>query len=408
MGETRKRNIKNAPADKSATGTVKAELLVDQPDRWRGYWTRFYTSLLMIFGFGFILWLGHIAAVIFVIVLQTIVFKEILKLSILINQKKTELPTLSKNLNWWFFVAVNYFLIGRIIFGRFSEFFRSAGDSLFPLIHYHTFISFWLYMTGVIFFVLSLQKDKYKAQFKQFAWTHMALFATVLSSSFWIQNIFEGLFWLLLPTFLIITNDVWAYIFGFFFGRTPLIQLSPRKTWEGFIGGMLMTFAVSFVLSYLLAMSNLMICPRIELDVAPVTCIPHPIYVLRSYLLPDYLAKLLGQESVMLYPVQLHALVMGMFASLIGPYGGFFASGLKRAFNIKDFGDSIPGHGGLTDRMDCQFLMGVFSHIYYISFIANYASAAIVLQNIYALSTEDQMEVYKELTSYLQNRSAFP
>lgn len=34
--------------------------------------------------------------------------------------------------------------------------------------------------------------------------------------------------------------------------------------------------------------------------------------------------------------------------------GGFFASGFKRAFKIKDFGDSIPGHGGLTDRMDCQ------------------------------------------------------
>jgi CDP-diglyceride synthetase len=34
--------------------------------------------------------------------------------------------------------------------------------------------------------------------------------------------------------------------------------------------------------------------------------------------------------------------------------GGFFASGFKRAFKIKDFGDTIPGHGGFTDRMDCQ------------------------------------------------------
>ncbi len=43
-----------------------------------------------------------------------------------------------------------------------------------------------------------------------------------------------------------------------------------------------------------------------------------------------------------------------MFASIIAPFGGFFASGFKRSFKIKDFGDSIPGHGGMTDRMDCQ------------------------------------------------------
>jgi len=49
----------------------------------------------------------------------------------------------------------------------------------------------------------------------------------------------------------------------------------------------------------------------------------------------------------------LHILVLSVFASLIGPFGGFFASGLKRALKIKDFGDIIPGHGGITDRMDC-------------------------------------------------------
>ena len=49
-----------------------------------------------------------------------------------------------------------------------------------------------------------------------------------------------------------------------------------------------------------------------------------------------------------------HLLVMAIFTSLVAPFGGFFASGFKRAFNIKDFGHSIPGHGGMTDRMDCQ------------------------------------------------------
>lgn len=52
--------------------------------------------------------------------------------------------------------------------------------------------------------------------------------------------------------------------------------------------------------------------------------------------------------------LQFHAMVLAAFASIIAPFGGFFASGFKRGFKIKDFGDSIPGHGGMTDRMDCQ------------------------------------------------------
>lgn len=51
---------------------------------------------------------------------------------------------------------------------------------------------------------------------------------------------------------------------------------------------------------------------------------------------------------------QFHVFFLACFASLVAPFGGFFASGFKRAFDIKDFGHSIPGHGGMTDRMDCQ------------------------------------------------------
>lgn len=73
--------------------------------------------------------------------------------------------------------------------------------------------------------------------------------------------------------------------------------------------------------------------------------------------------------EVWIASVQFHSIAMACFASLIAPFGGFFASAVKRAFKIKDFGDSIPGHGGLTDRMDCQFLMGFFAYMYYHSFI---------------------------------------
>lgn len=41
-------------------------------------------------------------------------------------------------------------------------------------------------------------------------------------------------------------NDVAAYFFGFFFGKTPLIKLSPKKTWEGFIGASVATMIAAF------------------------------------------------------------------------------------------------------------------------------------------------------------------
>jgi phosphatidate cytidylyltransferase len=73
--------------------------------------------------------------------------------------------------------------------------------------------------------------------------------------------------------------------------------------------------------------------------------------------------------------LHVHAFVLGSFASLCAPFGGFFASGFKRAFRIKDFGDTIPGHGGVTDRFDCQIVMGGFTYMYLNTFV--YASFAV-------------------------------
>lgn len=53
----------------------------------------------------------------------------------------------------------------------------------------------------------------------------------------------------LVPVSMIICNDIMAYMFGFFFGKTPLIKLSPKKTWEGFIGGAFATIVFGLVVS---------------------------------------------------------------------------------------------------------------------------------------------------------------
>lgn len=68
------------------------------------------------------------------------------------------------------------------------------------------------------------------------------------------------------------------------------------------------------------------------------------------------------------YPIQIHALWLAIFASVVAPFGGFLASAIKRVYGIKDFDSVIPGHGGLTDRFDCQFLMALCTWVHYNSF----------------------------------------
>lgn len=75
------------------------------------------------------------------------------------------------------------------------------------------------------------------------------------------------------------------------------------------------------------------------------------------------------EYAVTVYPVQMHALGLAMFASLVAPFGGFLASAIKRAYHLKDFDSLIPGHGGVMDRMDCQFLMALCTWVHYNTFV---------------------------------------
>jgi len=82
---------------------------------------------------------------------------------------------------------------------------------------------------------------------------------------------------------------------------------------------------------------DFLICPAETLALTPfmpIHCEMAPAFVPAAYELPAFL-KLLGFSTIWLNPFQLHACIFVIFASFIAPFGGFFASGFKRAFQIK-------------------------------------------------------------------------
>nr|GMC76528.1 phosphatidate cytidylyltransferase 1 [Ipomoea batatas] len=273
-------------------------------------------------------------------------------------------------------------------------------------IKYQMVICYFLYIAGVMWFILTLKKKMYQYQFGQFAWTHMILILVFTQSSFTVANIFEGIFWFILPASLIAINDVAAYLFGFFFGRTPLIKLSPKKTWEGFIGASVATMISAFLLANILGRFQWLTCPRKDLSTNWLQCDPGPLFKPEYYSLGSWLPSEFPWKEISILPVQWHSLCLGLFASVIAPFGGFFASGFKRAFKVKDFGDSIPGHGGFTDRMDCQMVMAIFSYIYLQSFaLPQYDSVEMMLDQIVrSLSYEDQTTLYIRLSQIFKER----
>lgn len=70
---------------------------------------------------------------------------------------------------------------------------------------------------------------------------------------------------------------------------------------------------------------------------------------------------------------------------------------------LQDFGDIIPGHGGIMDRFDCQFLMATFVNVYIHSFIRT-ATPQKLIQQVFMLKPEEQLTLYYNLKDSLTQR----
>ncbi|KAM7498932.1 hypothetical protein LguiA_023346 [Lonicera macranthoides] len=382
-------------------------LLLNDHDKYKSMWVRAYSSLWMLLGFAVTLYLGHLYIWAMIVLIQILMVTELFNLLRRAHEDR-RLPGF-RLLNWHFFFTAMLFVYGRILSQQLVN--TVTNDKFFyklvsSVLKYQMVICYFLYIAGFMWFILTLKKKMYKYQFSQYAWTHMILIVVFTQSSFTVATIFEGIFWFLLPASLIVINDVAAYFFGFFFGKTPLIKLSPKKTWEGFIGASVATMISAFVLANFLGCFQWLTCPRKDLSTGWLQCDPGPLFKPEYFSLPGWVPQWFPWKEISVLPVQWHALCFGLFASIIAPFGGFFASGFKRAFNIKDFGDSIPGHGGFTDRMDCQMVMAVFAYIYHQSFILprNNPVEMMLDQILRSLTLEEQKTLYIMLEEILEER----
>ncbi|KAL4710499.1 hypothetical protein ACJJTC_008901 [Scirpophaga incertulas] len=376
---------KSLPQGTDKTPEILDSALSGLSSRWRNWVIRGIFTWLMIGAFCLLIYGGPLALMITVLCVQVKCFEEIINIGYAVYRVHG-LPWF-RSLSWYFLLTSNYFFYGENLIDYFGVVINRT-DYLRFLVTYHRFISFSLYCVGFVWFVLSLVKRYYMRQFSLFAWTHVALLIVVTQSYLIIQNIFEGLIWFIVP----VSHDY--------------LQRCNGGSSEGGIS----TVAFGLVISYMMSQYPYLVCPieyseslgRMTMD-----CEPSLLFRLHEYTLPQFLnplMKVFGIEKVNIYPFMIHSLALSIFSSVIGPFGGFFASGFKRAFKIKDFGDVIPGHGGIMDRFDCQFLMATFVNVYITSFIRT-ATPQKLLQQVYNLKPEQQLQLFYALKESLEHRN---
>lgn len=136
-----------------------------------------------------------------------------------------------------------------------------------------------------------------------------------------------------------IFTDVFAYLFGMAFGKHKMSPyISPKKTWEGAIGGSIMgtVVGVLFALFY-----NKMAGGSLSMTIFDNT----------AYMNFDVLNK--GFKITFIILVTLAASIMGQIGDLV-------ASKFKRTYDIKDYSNIFPGHGGVLDRLDSSIFVSMF------------------------------------------------
>ena len=127
--------------------------------------------------------------------------------------------------------------------------------------------------------------------------------------------------WLLMAVFICIwLNDSGAYFIGSWLGKHKLFpRVSPNKTWEGTLGGLIIVQAGVYIL--------------------------HSLNIVQSFDYSDWI-------------------ILGLLCSVFGTFGDLYESQIKRKYKLKDSGTIMPGHGGLLDRFDSFIFIIPFTALF--------------------------------------------
>jgi phosphatidate cytidylyltransferase len=169
------------------------------------------------------------------------------------------------------------------------------------------------------------------------------MLAGILSKKVYYVNVFKaigGLLYITLPMFclfcmyklnpfipvvlivMIWSNDTMAYLVGSFFGKRQFSSISPKKTWEGTIGGAVITIVAAALTGYFS----------------------------HSFSIIDWI-------------------IVALCATIAGTFGDLMESKLKRMADLKDSGVLMPGHGGALDRFDSLLVAIPFAFVYVMYFM---------------------------------------
>ncbi len=141
----------------------------------------------------------------------------------------------------------------------------------------------------------------------------VAYVAGLLAFAFHLRDLDGGSWFIWLVLIVASGCDTFAYIVGSLIGKHKFTQISPKKTIEGCVGGIVGACLLTFIY---------------------------------SCFLPDYIVKMFSVD------VHIVFLVIGFMGAIFSQIGDLVASAIKRHYDIKDYSDLIPGHGGIMDRID--------------------------------------------------------